>query len=790
MQAVINISGEGHRLRPLSCGKCPGLLSLGNGNITSEMIKRLKECGIDKIIVVTGYMEEQAKECLAGYDVQFVSSKDGDGVLKKHSDLLEKEFIYFSSPVYTRADFKRLWDFHHERNAFVTLLLRRGGNDGFKGDGEGRITKIPEQRLWSSFSKHGEGVGIFVMNKDIVRFMPEEGEYDVIKNILPSVIRSGKGVYSHFSEEAGECVYDFATYMRAAYMYLEGLKSEFDKGIFVDKEAVVDKGALLEGPCYVGKGAHIHKGASVGAYSIVGDRCIVKEGSNIKRSLVGEGSYVGKDCALRGCILDSRVALGSNVSIYEQAIVGEGCNIKDDCSVRSFVRIWPEKVIEKGAVVSENIMWGQRKRVKLFNDGVIKGIVNVDITPSFCLKVGECIGTIADMGEVGISFDGSPCAAMLRDSLVSGILATGCEVKDFGEQPLAITRRGVAFYMLSWGVSVNITDRGGEDVAEITIVTKNGADVNEEIADRLEKLFENGDVIFAEAKTVKEREYLFEYKLYYLKNILGTHEKKKLGIKILLACPAVWGRRLIASAAADYGCGVSMYSPGAISDASGIERFEKSLRAGGFDVGFILDEKCEKMMLVSKERGATDENVYEAMCAYLIMQEKEGGRMYLPVTASSAIDKMALKFGWETVRTKNDKGQLMEYLSGGEEGTQTQFIMRFDAVGAVIKLLDFMSERKLSVEALLDRLPDINMAKTYVELDEKDAVEALERIKKLRGFDENNPEGVKITFDKGWVVVVPDRYREVCKVVGEGVSMEAARELCDFCVDELLKNQE
>lgn len=62
MQAIILNSGKGSRLKELTANSPKGLVALDEGTtLLSRQIDLLLGCGIDKIIITTGYLEEQFK---------------------------------------------------------------------------------------------------------------------------------------------------------------------------------------------------------------------------------------------------------------------------------------------------------------------------------------------------------------------------------------------------------------------------------------------------------------------------------------------------------------------------------------------------------------------------------------------------------------------------------------------------------------------------------------------------------------------------------------------------------
>lgn len=786
MQAVINASSEGTRLRPLSCGKTPFMLSVADKSLIERLIEKLKYHSIEDIVVLTGYMAEEIKAALGdgekwGVKIKYLQGMLSDGAIKVYSHLLDDEFLYFSRPVYSDINFTKLTDYHRRKGAYVTVAAPKGITDSFATDKNGAVRSLGERRLWSSLGKGQSGFGIYVLKRDIVKYIPEETNIELCENILPGILRTGKTIYAYYFTE-GEAVWDIASYMRANFIYLEKISG----GTETEEGAIVETGALLETPCRIGRGAHIHKGAKIGAYCVIGENTVVLPGASIKRSIVGGNCRIGKNVSLRGCVTDNGVSIGENSCVYEQAIIGSNSKIGKNNVIKSFVKIWPEKETDDNETVAENIMWGQKKRKKLFENGIIKGVVNVDITPRFATMLGECVGFLSSMGEVGISTDGSSPSLMLRDAAVAGLMGQGASVKDFGEQPLPITRRAVMFYMLKAALVINVSESEGEEWAEISVLWEEGLDIDENIRERLEDLYEKGDFLYPEAKNIREAEYHFEYKLYYLKSLVQRAGDKKAPMKILLCCSAAWGRRLIVSAMADFGVTVSIYS--STGEFMEKQQFEASVNEGGFDIGFILDDKCEKLTLVLPEAGIVDDEVYRALSALVVMKKYRDAQIFVPVTASSAIEALAQKYRACVIRTKSAPCEMMRHLSGKEEYLSDQFIFCYDGVGAAIKIVEFIANNNVTLKELLNEIPPIAMAQSFVEMPGEKVRAALDKIEQLENADKDNPEGVKITFDKGWVVVVPDMYKEAFHVVAEGAKAETARELCDFCTNKLMEN--
>jgi len=62
MKAVILVAGMGTRLRPLTDNTPKPMLDVGGRPLLEWMIKRVKEAGIDEILLVTNYLEHKIIE--------------------------------------------------------------------------------------------------------------------------------------------------------------------------------------------------------------------------------------------------------------------------------------------------------------------------------------------------------------------------------------------------------------------------------------------------------------------------------------------------------------------------------------------------------------------------------------------------------------------------------------------------------------------------------------------------------------------------------------------------------
>ena len=63
----------------------------------------------------------------------------------------------------------------------------------------------------------------------------------------------------------------------------------------------------------------------------------------------------------------------------------------------------------------------------------------------------------------------------------------------------------------------------------------------------------------------------------------------------------------------------------------------------------------------------------------------------------------------------------------------------------------------------------------------------MQRLYAVHPQKNDTSDALKISFDNGWVLIVPKKNESVINVISHGYSMEYASELADICINDLTK---
>lgn len=791
MKAIIMAGGQGTRLRPLTCTSPKPMARIINRPVMEHILLLLRKHGITDIGVTLMYMPEQIRSYFgdgSAWGVRLTYFQEDTplgtaGSIRNTGDFLDDDFLVISGDALTDADLSAFIAFHRTKGAEASLLLTRMDIPLSYGvvvtDADGRIVRFLEKPTWSQVFSDTINTGIYLLKPSVLQ-LAEKLPCDFSKDVFPRLLAEGRPLYGYTAAGYWCDIGDPDAYRHCHYDIFAGKTGlkinacRLREGVYAEEGAVIEAGAIVEPPVLIGKNAHIKSGARVDGYTVLGEGCVVAPGASVKRSVLLDYVNVGRNAQIRGSILCSRTHVGEGASLFEQSVVGEESRIGADAVIKPGVRVWPCKAVRQGEILSENLVWGNAGGGDLFCERGMRGPTETDLSPLHAEKLGQAVGSVFP-GRIGIAADGSPASLMLKYAVMSGLMSTGREVFDFGNQPLPITRSGVKVYGLSAAIHAAVRENTGF----LDVLTAGGANLGAEGARKVESRYVQEDFVRPAAAALPAVTDVYEYKLYYLQQILRGTEKAP-GMRIAAAAASDWGRQLLSSAAAELGCGLLLEDGDLLpADRDAMRRFAESVPAKGCAFGAIVDPLCEKVRLVDERGRLLDDDLYGALVALIVMEKYKNARIFAAASAPSVLEEMAEGHGATVIRTKDSPAMLMQGLSGGDPDLEAQFILHFDGVGAVIRILDFLHREKTTLSALLDRIPPFCIRRQEVPCAPGDKGRIIRSLSESAP-DADKTDGVKITEKSGWVLILPDGERPVCRIVAHADREEYAAELTDL----------
>jgi len=810
VKAIIMAGGEGSRLRPLTCNRPKPMVPVLNRPVMSYCIDLLKKHGITEIGVTLQYLPEAIKEHFGDgseYGVRlhyFVEDTPlgTAGSVKNAGEFLDRTFLVISGDALTDLDLSKAIEIHRSQGAAGTLVLTRVEcpleyGVVITGDG-GRIIRFLEKPGWGEVFSDTVNTGIYVLERDVLDYFAAGQKFDFSKDLFPLLMRENRPLFGVVLSGYWCDIGNLQQYLQAQYDGLAGKVQleipgrEIEPGVWVGEQVALDSGVTVKGPVLIGNHSHIGSGATLEPFTVVGDGCLIQPGVSVKRSILWERVFVGRNAALRGAVLCSRVQVQADAGVYEGAVVGDGSVIKEGGTIKPEVKVWPHKLVESGATVSESLIWGTRLSKSVFGAQGISGLVNVEITPEFAGRVAAAYGSTLNGGRVAVSCDAFPPSAMLKQAVVAGLQSTGARVSILGRGILPMHRFGVRALECAGGMHVQLSTRK-PDVVTLVFTNSKGANISRAQERKIENLLAREDFVRTKPGRICDPEYAPAMPEAYLQSLLREADRQALrnaGLSLLLAYDEASLSAYVPPLARELGLTVENVE--GIQDAARARSWSEyqevlpllaaavtEQKAGG---GAVLDANGEYLILIDDRGRVIQDDLLTALIALYVFKTR-GGPVIVPVTAPRVIDALADRYRGRVVRTKTAP---QEYVQEVLRRDITQFFLHFDALSALVRILNLVAERGTTLSRLVDEIPDFYLTKKEIPVSWQAKGRVIRKL--IEEEDKGKLElldGVKVFHREGWALVLPDPEKPVCRVYSEAASMEVAEELTDMYVDKI-----
>ncbi|CAN5416880.1 mannose-1-phosphate guanyltransferase [soil metagenome] len=805
MRAVLMAGGEGSRLRPLTVERPKPMVPVANRPLMEHILSLLRRHGILDILVTVHYRAEVIEDWFGdgsdhGVRLQYIREKTPLGtagaVGAAREQLSGETFLVMSGDALTDCDLGGALEAHRQAQAAATLILARVPNPLEFGvvvtASDGRIERFLEKPAWSEVLSDAVNTGIYIVEPRVLDRIEPGLAVDWSADVFPDLLASGEKLLGWTMEGYWTDVGSLRHYREANDDALRGRI----RGVSCpDVPFQVADTARIEPPVCLGRGVRIKAGAVVGPYTVLGDHVTVEEGAEVERSVVWESAYIGAGARISSAIIGARATIKRDVNVREEAVIGDRTLLDAGCTVRPRVRIWPDKTVERGSVVTQALIHGDRWRNSLFREYGVAGLSNQEITPELACRIGSAFGSVLKPGaRVVTCRDSTRSSRMIKRALISALLGAGCEVLDLRSAPLPVARYFIAHGGASAAVNVRKLP-GNRRVTLIELMDERGNYLSRAMERKVEAAFfreefrridsdDLGDIRFVGRA---DEEYQQAFEAHVRAPATGPRSRivLDLGYSPMVASYPAMLERLGAEAMLLNAFPDAKRAPRSPDEIQQHLRELRSVVEGlGADLGALFYQEGERLALIDGRGNAVVQHRLTAVLGSLMGE----GIVALEIDAPSRLEAFLGRAGVETIRTKADLRSLMQVsadvgASFGADG-EGGFIFPelhpgLDAMFALGKLLALLRETRRPFTEVAEGVPEFPLSREIVRVPWERKGEAMRRLvesgRHARQMD--LLDGVKVWEGDAWVLVLPDPIEPLFHVVAEAADAESSREL-------------
>ncbi len=436
--------------------------------------------------------------------------------------------------------------------------------------------------------------------------------------------------------------------------------------------------------------------------------------------------------------------------------------------------------------------------MKLFGTNGIRGVIGEEFTPEFLARIGMAIGSYLNIGaNVVLGSDTRVSGDMVKNAVVSGLLATGVNVIDIGTAPTP----AIQLYTKNhgdFGVAITASHNPPE-FNGVKVIGGDGTELPREEEERIEKIFFSEKfrrVKWGEVGKIKAKKDANEE---YIRRILSLVDAEKIraaGFNVVIDCAngascftSPYLLEMLGVRVVSLNCQPDGRFPGHESEPKpeNLGDIISFMKSGEFDLGIVHDGDADRVIFID-ERGnfITGDKSLAIVANYIL---KEGDLLVTPVSSSMALEDIARKRGAKVIYTKVGAPivarKMIETRArfGGEENGGMIFPeMQYCRDGAMgmAKMLEIMAKTRKKMSELVAELPVYYQKKVSVPCPNEKKERVLEGLKnRYSGENVLTIDGVKIMGDGWWVLIRPSGTEPIYRIYAEARSEEKLAEILE-----------
>jgi mannose-1-phosphate guanylyltransferase / phosphomannomutase len=813
--------GFGTRLRPLTCNTPKPMVPLMNKPMMHHIVSLLKKHGMSDIIAtlfyspeaITGYFGDGSA---LGVKMQYVRAEADYGTagsVRNATKGMNERILIISGDVLTDFDLTAALRYHESKNAKATIVLTHAKNPLQFGvvitADDGKITRFLEKPSWGEVFSDTINTGIYIIEPDILEMIPYRQDFDFSKDLFPLMLRQDLGLYGCTTDGYWRDIGNLNEYQDAHMDVLAGTVNLDIAGTHSGNASIGEgtridmTGVQLSGRVVIGKNCTIGEGSKI-SNSVIGDNSVIGPASAITNSVVWSDVVVGHNSEISSDVIGSKCSIGEKAVIAENVFIGDGCWIGRSARLSANIKLWPEKVVEEGAVLTRSLVWEDKWLRELFTDSRVTGLSNIEMNPEFGAKLGAAYGAFIGAGKTVVTCrDSDNVSRMMNRAILCGLVSAGVNTFDLRAISIPLLRHELSSGKEAGGIHVR-RNPSDKNLTDIIFFDANGKDLPTSKSKNVERLFFGED--FARAPREKVGGISFPertteaYKEKFLSSLdIEAISKKKF--KLVIDYSNGVASTIFPIILGSFDCQVVALN--AHLDPRKLTRdkyeFDYSMKQLShivtslkYDMGILIDGGGERLFLVNENGDAFDSDRLLTVVTDMFLQtHKDVESIAVPITSSGEIDLLAERHTVKVIKTRNSHLAMMEAAAnknirfiGGTKGgfIFTDFFFATDAMYSLAKLLEMMAHADKRLGEFDSEIPRLYLARRTVNCSWEHKGKVMRHI--MADTDHlrrDLVDGVKVYLPEGTkgisVLMIPDKERPLFHVSAEAREQQAADRL-------------
>ncbi|HHZ91676.1 TPA: phosphoglucosamine mutase [Candidatus Poribacteria bacterium] len=437
----------------------------------------------------------------------------------------------------------------------------------------------------------------------------------------------------------------------------------------------------------------------------------------------------------------------------------------------------------------------------------VRGTIGGSFSPTEISRFATAFGTLIGGQTVVVGRDTRTSGEMVRGSLISGLVATGCDVIDVGVCPtptiLLTSKKIGAEGSVTITASHNPIDWNG-----LKLATKSGRLLSADAQRQFQEIYKSEKanlVSWDQLGSVETDDSAIDYHIAQILELdwINLDQIRHLSLKVAIDAGNGAGSIISPMLLRQLGCEVieinctpnGIFPRSSEPNQEALKELCQVTKSEGAHVGLAHDGDADRLVLVS-DQGVplSSEYTYALIADFLI--GRRNGNLVATVSTSRMLDDVADKYGVELHRTPVGVGYVVEKMEQigaalGGEGTggviYPEILHTADGITSIAAIVQLLASSNKNVMDLVSLIPRYWMDKKKIDMPSQDVSEAVldSALTVFENDDLDTMDGVKRIWDDKWVNIRKSGTEPVIRVFSEARSIQEAKDLCNSTVETL-----
>jgi phosphomannomutase len=432
----------------------------------------------------------------------------------------------------------------------------------------------------------------------------------------------------------------------------------------------------------------------------------------------------------------------------------------------------------------------------------VRGEIALTLTPEVAVRFGQAFATMLGVGKiVAVGRDSRPTGPMVRNAVVSGLLACGVNVVDLG----VVTTPGVALMTRKLQADGGVVITASHNPIQwngIKFLRPDGVGLSAEQAGELKAIWEAGRFTLAQATICGDESVNSQTHDSHIRAVTAIVDVTGIAarrFKVVLDSVNGAGCVPTSTLLSKLGCtvvhlndrptGLFAHAPEPTGEnLTGLCEAVKRRRA---DIGFAQDPDADRLALVDETGAYVGEEYTLAVCAAYVLS-KRTGPLATNLSTSRMIDDIAAAAGAKVFRTPVGEAHvagcmLKEGCIFGGEGNggviDPRVVPVRDSLVGIALALGHLAQTGKKLSRIVAELPRYEMVKTKFPcpagVAPRVAAAVREHFAGRQDVRFDDRDGLRIDLPVGWVQVRASNTEPIMRIFSEAADRPAAQALID-----------